>query len=237
MADKTLYDILEVSPGAPSEVVLAAYERLAKKYDPQNPENSGNPDIKILHHAIEEAYLTINNPEKRAQYDKKLEARSRAMYQPVLVVEPFWTTSKLIVIAIIVLAGGGYYYSQKKTEAKLAAETATAEAQAREGAEKARNATEEARLLLRQEQQERMTEERSRRERDQALRQFSNEQRTYGYNAESSATRERQQQQRSESQRQREEQQAAAAARNVAAKEKAELCRIERERYGQAISC
>lgn len=239
MVDKTLYDILEVSPGAPSEVVLAAYERLSQKYDPQNPANSGNPDIKILRLAVEDAYLTINNPGKRAQYDKKLEARARAMYQPVVVVESFWTTPKLIVIALIALAGGGYYYSQKKAEAKLAAEIAIAEAraqEAREAAEKARSTTEEARLILRQQQQERMAEDRARRERDQALRQFSNEQRAYSSAANSPTMRERQEQQR-EFQRQREEQQAAVAARNVADKEKAELCRLERERYGRAISC
>jgi len=43
MADKTRHDILEVSPGAPSEVVLAAYERLAAKYDPENPQTAAVP--------------------------------------------------------------------------------------------------------------------------------------------------------------------------------------------------
>ncbi|MCW5574733.1 MAG: DnaJ domain-containing protein [Burkholderiales bacterium] len=236
MADKTLYDILEISPAASPEVVLAAYERLSEKYDPQNPENSGNPDSKIMHSAVEEAYFTIKNPEKRAQYDKKLEARNRAMYQHVEIVDPFWTMPKLIMVALIIIIGGGYYYdyAEKKNEARLAAETAIAEARAREAAEKVRGETEQARLMFMQQQQERMTEERNRREREQALRQFSNEQRTY---TESASRKERQDQQRAELQRQREEQQAAAAARNLAAKEKAELCRIERERYGRAISC
>lgn len=237
MADKTLYDILEVSPGASSEIVFAAYERLCAKYDPQNPKNSSNPDIKIMRSAIEEAYLTINNPEKRAQYDKKLEAKSRMTYQHAEITESFWTPSKLFLLGVIAIAGSGYYYAQKKAEAKLAAEVAIAEIRAREAAEIARNKKEQARLMLMQQQQEHRAEERARRERDQALRQFSNDQQSYSRSAESLERRERQEKQRAESQRQREEQQAAAAARAVVAREKAELCRIERERYGRAISC
>lgn len=237
MADKTLYDILEVSPAASSEIVFAAYERLCAKYDPEKPGNNGNPDIKIMRSAIEEAYLTINNPEKRTQYDRKLEAKARVIYQHVETIEPFWTPLRLFLLAVIVIAGGGYYYSQKKAEEKLAAEIAIAEIRAREAAENARNEREQAQFMLMQQQQERRAEDRSRREQEQALRQFTNEQQTYSRSTESSTRRERQEQQRADIQRQREEQQAAAAARAIVAKEKAELCRIERERYGRAISC
>jgi hypothetical protein len=43
--------------------------------------------------------------------------------------------------------------------------------------------------------------------------------------------------QRAEMQRRNEEARAVAASRQQLARDKAELCRIERERYGRAISC
>ena len=237
MADKTLYDILEISSGASPEMVRTAYERLSAKFDPDSAANQGNAAAKVQSDAIKEAFFTIGNPEKRAQYDKKLEARARATFQNVTIVEPFWTMPKMIVLALVVIFGGGYYYKLKQTEARLAAEKVIAEAKARESAEKARAETEQARLVFQQQQQERMAEERARREGEQALRQLSSEQRVQSRSTDMSEVRQRQEQQRAESQRQREEQMAANAARAQAARDRAELCRMERERYGRAISC
>jgi curved DNA-binding protein CbpA len=237
MADKTLYDILEVSSGASPEIIRAAYERLSAKCDPDSAANRTNPGARIQYEAVKEAFLTIGNPQKRTQYDKELEARSRAVFQKVEIVEPFWTTPKLIVLAVIVVFGGGYYYKHKQTEVRLAAEKAIAEARAKEAEEKARAEAEQARFALQRQQQERIADERARRESEQALRQFSVEQRLQNRSSDVSGMRERQEQQRAEYQRQREEQQAAAAARAQAAREKAELCRLERERYGRSISC
>lgn len=237
MSEKTLYDILEVSPSASPEVIRAAYERLSAKHDPDNTLNGATPGARILVDAIKEAFLTLSNPGKRIEYDKKLAARSQPIFHNIQIVEPFWTTPKLIMLALIIIVGGSYYYSYKKNEMKLAAEKAIAEAQAREAEEKARAETEQTRLLLRQKQEERIAEERTRRESERAFRQFSSEQQRMSRSTDITAMRERQDRQRADSQRQREEQQAAMAARAQAARDRAELCRMERERYGRALSC
>ena len=241
MADKTLYDILEVSSSASPETIREAYGRLSAKYDPDSTANQTNPGIRIQSDAIKDAFLTVGNPKKRAQYDKKLEVKSRVVLHNVEVVEPFWTMPKLIVLAFIVVFGGGYFYKYKQTEARLAAEKAIVEAKAREAAEIARAEAEQERLALQRQQNETAAEERTRRESEQAIRQLSVDQQVQNRNNEISMSRERQEKQRADTQRQFAEQQAAnsaaAAARAQAAREKAELCRVERERYGRSISC
>lgn len=237
MAAKSLYEILELSATASPDAIQAAHERLSKKLDPESPENAGKPDVKVQFDAVKEAFLTLSNPEKRAKYDKALALRSQPALRNVEVIEPFWTMPKMIVLAIIVVFGGGYYYKHKQTEARLAAEKAIAVAKAKEAEEKARAEAELAKIEFQRREQERIAEDRARRESEVALRRFSAEQQVQSRVELTSANRERQEQQRAQSQRQREEQQAAAAAQTRLARDKAELCRIERERYGRAISC
>lgn len=236
MADKTLYDLLEVSSGASPEIIQAAYDRLLIKFNPDRPENATNPGARIQHDAIKEAFLTIGNPAKRAQYDKKLEAGLPKMYN-VQVVESFWTLPKLIVLAFVVVVGGGYYYKHQKETARLEAEKVIAAQKAREAEEKAKAEAEQARLDLQRQREAQSAEMRQRREHEAAVRSYSSEQRIQGRQNDFSAQRERQEQQRAQSQRQREESQAMLAAQRRAAQERAELCRLERERYGRAISC
>lgn len=237
MAAKSLYEILELSTTASPDAIRPAYERLSAKFDPDRPENAGKPEAKVQLDAVKEAFLTLGNPSKRAQYDKTLALRSQPALYNVAVVGPFWTLPKLVVLAVIVVFGGGYYYKHKQTEARLAAEKAIAVAQAREVEEKARAEVEQARLELQRRQQERIADERARRESEAAVRRSSAEQRMQVRVEQSSFTSELREQQRAQSQRQRDEQQAAAAARAQLARDKAELCRIERERYGRSISC
>jgi curved DNA-binding protein CbpA len=44
MAEKTLYDILELSETASAEVIRAAYERLSVLWDPDGPRGRTEPD-------------------------------------------------------------------------------------------------------------------------------------------------------------------------------------------------
>jgi curved DNA-binding protein CbpA len=237
MAARTLYELLEVSSNASPDAIRAAYERLIPKLDPDRPENVSKPDARIQHDAVKDAFLTLSNPAKRAQYDKTLAARSQPAFQHVEVIEPFWTLPKLIVVALVVVVGGGYYYSAKKTEAKLAAEKAIATAKAKEAEEKAKAEAAQARLEAQAAQQQRAMDERQRREHEAALRQFRTEQSANLRTEVAREQRERSERLRAESQQKRDESQATAAARQQAAREKAELCRMERERYGRAISC
>ena len=233
MATKTLYDILELSSSASEDSIRAAYERLSAKLDPGRQENAGKPDVKFKSDAVKDAFLTLANPATRAQYDKTLAARSQPAVEILETVEPFWTIPKLTVLVLIVIIVGGYYYKHQREETRLAAEKAIATAKAKEAQEQAKAEEMQARFELARQQQERLKDEQQRRERDAALRQFAAEQRTTAGSDLARTQRERTEQQ----QRQREEAQATAAARQQAAREKAELCRLERQRYGRAISC
>lgn len=69
---RTLYEILEVSETASSEVIEKAYKVLAKKYHPdlQLPENKQKAENKMKQ--INEAYEVLNNELKRKSYDEQL---------------------------------------------------------------------------------------------------------------------------------------------------------------------
>src|SRR5262245_56199843 len=93
VAERTLYDILEVSNTASAETIRAAYQRLAEKFDA-----TGSADARFQYEAVKDAFFTLSNADKRAQYDRKLELRSAAAIRNVEVLEPFWTLPKLIVV-------------------------------------------------------------------------------------------------------------------------------------------
>lgn len=73
----TLYEVLEVSEKASDEIIEKAYKTLAKKYHPdlQPPENKKTAEVKMKQ--INEAYDTLSDKAKRAEYDAGL-AKIRA---------------------------------------------------------------------------------------------------------------------------------------------------------------
>lgn len=248
MAEKTLYDILEVSPNASPEAIRAAYERLSDKFDPDSDVNLANPNAKIQYVAVKEAFLTLGDPNKRAAYDAGRQARTRPAPRQLEETSGFWTAPKAIIVGLAIVAISGYAYQQnQKEQARVAAEKAVAAAKAKEAEERAaaaRARAEEARLAREQmqlERQQKYEEDRARRQRESDLRRYDAERRAMERSTQTMTDRERRQQeyaaQRAERQRQLEEQQAVRAAQQQAARERAELCRLERERYGKAISC
>jgi len=228
----TLYDILEVSASASPETIRAAYERLSAKF-----KGDSAPEARMRLDAMKEAFLTLGDPAKRQRYDKSLATRLQPIAHNVEVVEPFWTTPKIIVLAVILIFGGGYYYKHKREEARLEAEKAIAATKAKEAEETARAQAEQARLELIKQREEAAIEAQQRRDREAALRQYDADRRV-NQRENQQAQRAKTADERRELQQQKsEERQAAAAARQRAAQEKAELCRMERQRYGRAISC
>ncbi len=68
------YEILEVSPIASKEIIDKAYKTLAKKYHPDANTEDKKQWAEEKFKKINEAYETISDKEKRAEYDKRLEA-------------------------------------------------------------------------------------------------------------------------------------------------------------------
>ena len=71
---KDYYQILGISRNASSEEIKSAYRKLANKY---HPDVSTDKDANEKMAEINEAYQTLRDPEKRAQYDQFGEAASQ----------------------------------------------------------------------------------------------------------------------------------------------------------------
>jgi curved DNA-binding protein CbpA len=59
------YEILEISPNANSETIDRIFRYFAQRYHPDNPDSGDRDRFDI----VMEAYNTLRDPEKRAQYD------------------------------------------------------------------------------------------------------------------------------------------------------------------------
>jgi len=71
---KDFYHILQVDPSAEQEVIEAAYRRLAKKF---HPDKDPSPKATLRMQEINEAYTTLQDPAKRAEYDSEHGNRDR----------------------------------------------------------------------------------------------------------------------------------------------------------------
>jgi curved DNA-binding protein CbpA len=68
MPEQNYYDILQVSPSAEMEVVVAAYRRLAFKY---HPDRNSDPASQQKMRLLIEAYEVLSDSNRRAAYDAK----------------------------------------------------------------------------------------------------------------------------------------------------------------------
>ena len=73
MKEKTLYEVLEVSENASTEVIEKAYKVLAKKYHPDLQEQGEKQNAENKMKQINEAYEILGNEQKRKDYDLKLQ--------------------------------------------------------------------------------------------------------------------------------------------------------------------
>jgi curved DNA-binding protein CbpA len=68
MAETTLYDILELSPGAASDEIKAAYRQLSTQV---HPDRGGS---NALFRLVREAFETLSDEKRRAEYDRSRRA-------------------------------------------------------------------------------------------------------------------------------------------------------------------
>ena len=59
------YELLQINPNAEPETIHRVYRLLAQRYHPDNKETGDEIRFRMLH----QAYATLSDPEKRAQYD------------------------------------------------------------------------------------------------------------------------------------------------------------------------
>lgn len=223
---KSLYDLLEVSPTASQDSIAVSYRRLHAKFA-ELQSSSDNEDATNQLIALREAYSTLSNPERRAAYDEKLAAR--ATVEQSQDGEPRSYAKLLVLLALIGACGFGYarYQSNLAQQAALEREKAAAEVRLAEiEAQRERERLAQERHAARQEESQREQEERRaryERERDQEYgRQISRDLQRQ----EASAQYEKQ---REDQRKLREEQQRQSDAERRLAQDKATLRRIEAE--------
>ena len=73
------YELLQVSDVAEPETINRVYRMLAQRYHPDNQETGNEARFR----AITEAYQTLSNPEKRAQYDATNQKRKKDRWRLV----------------------------------------------------------------------------------------------------------------------------------------------------------
>jgi DnaJ-class molecular chaperone len=74
-ASATLYDVLEVSPRASTQVIKAAYRCLAQSSHPDKHDGSAHASARAVR--INRAYAILSDPALRARYDERLAAPER----------------------------------------------------------------------------------------------------------------------------------------------------------------
>jgi peptidylprolyl isomerase len=61
------YDVLEISPGANRQAIAEAYDRLSRRYQPDGEAPPTDPERMS---EIDEAFDTLDDPQRRAEYDR-----------------------------------------------------------------------------------------------------------------------------------------------------------------------
>ncbi len=69
MEEDDLYEILNLSPRAEPEVVVAAYRALASKYRPDKARDRATAEQRMM--LLNRAYEVLNDPERREEYDRR----------------------------------------------------------------------------------------------------------------------------------------------------------------------
>src|SRR5918998_63228 len=71
------YETLQISPNADADTIQRVFRLLAQKYHPDNQDTGDASRFRKLH----DAYLVLNDPERRAQYDASYEGLRRERWK------------------------------------------------------------------------------------------------------------------------------------------------------------
>ena len=126
MKEENYYDILGVDEDADPGTIEAAYWELLRKY---HPDNYKGPDSKAKIKQLNIAYDVLSSPQKRAEYDARMETSSTvpAMAEPVAAPSQpqapaqktrVWSIAAFVIILAIV--GGAAYWFWGNTSGSAA---------------------------------------------------------------------------------------------------------------------
>jgi curved DNA-binding protein CbpA len=239
MTNETLYDILQVSKTADSDIIDAAYARLREKYQDNE---TGSKVIKM-------AYDTLSDPVRRVNYDQRFKSQSipsrRAYRIPVgSMADSWWRSSTVscaaILIAAIISLGMVLNYAKHRKEVSTVSEVINNDAR--------RVETERVYVDRAMDNQDRQTDlqrealersaERARAEQERLAAET--EARIAQQNERLRLQREQQEfsmQQRLNAERRLQEDRARILALDRLERDRRELCRLERYRYNRTFSC
>jgi hypothetical protein len=108
---RSLYDVLNVSSEAEPVVIEAAYKALMKRHHPDHAEGPG-PSKDAA--AINEAFATLKDPERRSEYDRRLwKKQQQARLAELQAMEPRTGGSRLFGWSgwLVAMALGAAFYS------------------------------------------------------------------------------------------------------------------------------
>ncbi|CAK7346175.1 unnamed protein product [Dovyalis caffra] len=107
----SLYEVLGVQMGATCQEIKAAYRKLARILHPDVAANGQRKDTAYEFIRLHEAYETLSDPAKRADYDRTLYRRGRQMSSPFSMSAATATT-----MAAGYAAGGFSGYTRQRWE-------------------------------------------------------------------------------------------------------------------------
>lgn len=73
------YELLQISPNAEPETIHRVFRLLAQRWHPDNQETGDAGRFRLIH----QAYLVLNDPEKRAQYDVAYEQHRQTRWRAI----------------------------------------------------------------------------------------------------------------------------------------------------------
>jgi curved DNA-binding protein CbpA len=175
---KSLYDLLEVSTTASVEAIRSSFDRLTAKFEEGSLVTHAGLDAQAHYNLIKDAYFTLGNPNKRADYDKKINTNTAASTPATTYYEdsPGMSSWTKVFLVVLVVAAGIYGY---KIHRDSEVETARLLAQAQQAElEKTQKEKDMEALALSSQQtaQERAEMERARIEADQNSHQLQRNQ-------------------------------------------------------------
>ncbi len=239
---KSLYSILGLSPEATAADIESAYaSALLQLGADAAPAPDEARRIRLI--AVKEAYAVLADPLKRQLYNQKLFA-PETLLMPLPGSRPTdsagtgdWLRKVQVIGALLIAALAIFaYYSKEQERLRIQHELQQKAVELAETAQRQEAEDKEARQTRQRQLDEQARERQSKADWERLNREIDNRQRQNASIEEQKAQRERYERQQAEREAEARQRRAIADARSQAQRDKADLQRMERDRYGKVIT-